>query len=550
MLTIHFRDNDIIIKAEKGISIIDAANLNPNLELNNKLAARINNRLRELNYKLYEDCSIDLIDTSDEDGVRIYMRSLCFIFVDACHRLFPECSVRIEHSLCRGLYCEVKKAVPLKLDEIDAINIKMKEIVEEDLPFDRMTISRDEADRLNETQGYAGKNDILKYRPDETCHVYSNGNMTNYFYGYMVPSTGYIKVFDAKYYPPGIILRFPRMNTNGELPEFVDSPKIFNVFHSSEKWADLIGVGEVADLNKKIEKEESGELIRICEGLHEKNISNIADIISDNNEQLRLILIAGPSSSGKTTFAKRLSVQLKVNGINPISISIDNYYLNREDIPIDENGNQDFETIDALDLERFNRDILKLINGEKVEMPVFNFVEGKREEKGIELICVSGQPIIVEGIHGLNEKLSHMIPRSYKYEIYLSALTQLNLDIHNRISTSDSRLIRRIVRDHRTRGADIETTMKMWSMVRKGEEKYIYPYQENADIMFNSSLIYELSVLKPLILPHLNKIGREHELFIEANRLIKFLKYFIDLEPDDIPQNSILREFTGGSCFY
>lgn len=514
------------------------------------VAAKVNNSIRELSYTLYEDCSIQFIDMSMTDGIRIYLRSLIFIFIRACYELFPDSDVFIEHSLGNGLYCELHGQFPLNSKQVKEIENKMREIVANNEPFERLRVSKTEAERIFKDMGFCDKIEMLEFRPEDYVNLYRCGWMYDYLYGYMVPSTGYIKKFKLHFHLPGIVLLYPSKDKPDKVAEFVDSPKLFRVYRESEKWCKRIEVENVADLNNAIKQNKGGDLIRICEAHQEKIIAQIADDISEQRDGIRLILIAGPSSSGKTTFAQRLRVQLMVNGLKPVSISIDNYFLNREDIPLNEDGKRDMESIDVIDIELFNEHLTQLIQGQAVQIPFYNFKTGSREYTGKVVKIDEDQPIIVEGIHGLNEKLTAMIPKSNKYKIYISALTQLNIDNHNRIPTTDTRLIRRIVRDHLFRGTSIEETLSMWPMVREGEEKNIFPYQEQADFMFNSALIYELSVLKPYIFPLLEDVSRDSPYFTEVNRLKKFMKYFIELEPEQIPNNSILREFIGGSCFY
>ncbi len=513
------------------------------------VAVKINKHIRELDYCLLEDCALEPIDLRQKDGQRIYIRSLVFVLIRACRDLFPGIRVSVEHSFAGGLYCELHGDITLTPRLVDRIEDRMREIIKADEPFEKVDTPIKEANEIFKLMGFDDKIDILKYRPEDTISLYKCGPMTDYLYGYMVPSTAYLKSFGLKFYLPGLVLRYPSRENPKELAPFIDSPKLFTVFRRSEKFAKIIKIENVADLNQRIERGEGGDIIRICEAQHEKQLAFIADQIADQRDRIRLVLIAGPSSSGKTTFAQRLRVQMIINGLNPVPISMDNYYLDRVDIPLDERGEKDLESIDALDLELFNEQMTKLIQGRSVEIPHYNFSTGKKEYLGQKIKVNQDQPIIVEGIHGLNEKLTEMIPRENKYEIYISALTQLNIDNHNRIPTTDTRLIRRMVRDYHFRGTPIEKTLEMWPSVRRGEEKYIFPYQEAADVMFNSALVYELAVLKPYILSLLESYPLDNKYFNEVNRLRKFLQYFIDLKPDDIPNTSLLREFIGGSGF-
>lgn len=536
-------------ETEKGISIEELIGLHHLDQASKIVAAKVDNKIQELTFILNRDCKLEFVDLSSKDGIRIYIRGLTFIFIRACKELFPKCRVSIEHSMSKGLYCEVYGDSTLTPSKVKRIQKRMKEIVELNEPFERCMVSIEEGKVIFEDMGFYDKLDILEYRPEETVHLYRCGWMTDYLYGYMVPSAGYLKSFDLMFYLPGVIIRHPTAENGGQIPAFEDSPNLYKVFREAEKWSQSIQVENVAQLNKKIQEGRGGDLIRVCEAYHENQIAGIANEIGAHADRIKLILIAGPSSSGKTTFAQRLRVQLMVNGFNPIPISMDDYFHNREDIPTDENGERDLESIDIIDIELFNEQMTAMIQGEEVEIPYYNFQKGQREYRGNKVKLASDQLIIVEGIHALNERLTAMVPRSNKYKIYISALTQLNIDNHNRIPTTDTRLIRRMVRDHRFRGASIEETLNMWTNVRRGEEMNIFPFQEQADIMLNTALIYELAVLKPYILPLLEDFDRDNQYYIEVNRLKKFMKYFVDLDSHEIPNNSILREFIGGSCF-
>jgi uridine kinase len=514
------------------------------------VAAKVNNRMRELSDVLQEDCEVEFIDRSTEDGIRVYLRGLTFIFIRACKELFPDCRVTVEHSLNKGLYCEVHGDFALSPRQVYRIEQKMKEIVALDEPFERFEATIEQAKDIFLDMGFDDKLEILEYRPENTVNLYRCGWMVDYLFGYMVPRTGYLTQFDLKFYLPGIIIRYPRKENPYKLPDFIDSPNLSRVFRWAGKWGRQIGVENVAQLNDRIKNGGAGDLIRVCEALQEKQIAHIADEIAAQRDRIHLILIAGPSSSGKTTFAERLRIQLMVNNLNPVPISIDNYFLERKDIPVDENGERDLESINAIDIELFNEQLTRMIQGQEVEVPYFNFQTGKREYLGRKTKIDDNQPLIIEGIHGLNEELTAMIPKRDKYKIYISALTQLNIDDHNRIPTTDTRLIRRIVRDYQFRGASIEETLGMWASVHRGEEKYIFPFQEQADVMFNSALTYELAVLKPFILPLLEKASWDHPYYMEINRLRKFMKYFVELDASEVPNTSIIREFIGGSCFH
>lgn len=515
------------------------------------VAARVNNMLRELTYIPEGDVELEFVDLTSEDGERIYVRSLSCVFIRAAREIIKGCRVSIEHSLGNGIYCEIHGDRSITESDVLAIEKRMREIIQKDIPFIKESIPLEEAVEMFEKDGQLDKVRLLKYRKHPFINIYSCGWFKDYFYGYMVPSTGFLKKFGLKFYPPGLILQFPNRYSPGDIPPYIDQPKLAAVFKEAEQWGEILGVADVGSLNERISMGRGRELVRIAEALHEKKIAQIADEIAQHSDRLRVILIAGPSSSGKTTFAQRLSVQLKVNGLRPVSVSLDDYFVNRDMTPRDENGNYDFESIEAIDLALFNRQLVELIEGKKVEVPTYNFQKGVREYRGNMLQVEKNQPIIIEGIHGLNERLTSSIPKENKFKIYVSALTQLNIDDHNRIPTTDTRILRRIVRDSQFRSNNALNTIKMWPSVRRGEEKYIFPFQEDANVMFNSALIYELSVLKRYAEPLLQKIDSRYREFSKARILLKFLDYFLPFdEEDEIPPNSIIREFIGKSCFY
>lgn len=512
------------------------------------VAAKINNNLKELNVALNEDAQIEFVDLSTSIGHRIYQRSLSFVFIRAAMELYTGCKVSVEHSLSKGLYCEIGYKELINEDHTAAIEKRMREIINEDVPFIKKSIPKEQAKDIFKQFGMDAKEKLLKYREKDSINIYSCGWLRNYFYGYMVPSTGYLKNFRLKFYMPGIIIQFPTKDQPNNIPKFIEQPKLASVFREAENWGNILNVGYVANLNECIEKNSISELIRVAEALHEKKVAQIADKITKKKK--RVVLIAGPSSSGKTTFAQRLLIQLKVNGLNPITLSTDDYFVNRELTPRDEEGNYDFESLDAVDVDLFNEHLTKLIQGQEVHIPTFDFLTGSREYKGNKLKIHKDQPIIIEGIHGLNEKLTQDIPHDKKFKIYISALTQLNIDNHNRIPTTDTRLIRRIVRDSKYRGHSALTTLRIWKSVRRGEERNIFPFQEEADIMFNSALVYELAVLKKYAEPLLREIDNNEPEYAEAKRLLKFLSYFKSIDDDKyVLQTSIIKEFVGGSCF-
>ena len=512
------------------------------------VAIRCGNILKELTEQVEENCELELVDLASSDGEKIYQRSLSFIMIRAAIECFKGIKVRIEHSLSKGLYCEFDYEHKLMHEDFELIKAKMRAIIERDEPFTKTRTSIEEAKRIFETYNMYSKVDLLKYRDSDYINLYQSGDLQNYFYGYMVPSTGYIKSFDMIKYDNGIILMHPTKYSPFCPPAFVESPKIADIFNESERWGEIMEMAYVSNLNNVIENDTHPELIRIAEALHEKKIAYIADEITKTGK--RVILIAGPSSSGKTTFANRLRIQLKVNGLHPITISTDNYFVDREKTPKDENGDLDFESIDAVDVAQFNQDLMMLLDGEMVDLPVFNFQIGKREYRNKPFSIKTDQPIIIEGIHGLNEQLTSKIFKRDKFKIYVSALTQLNIDEHNRIPTTQTRLLRRIVRDNQFRGHSAKKTIGMWSSVRRGEERNIFPYQEEADAMFNTALPYELAVLKKHAEPLLKNIKPDEPEYGEAILLLKFLSYFKSIEDDNlVPYVSILKEFIGGRCF-
>ncbi|WP_027702710.1 nucleoside kinase [Metaclostridioides mangenotii] len=508
--------------------------------------ASVDNKLRELNYNVFDDCKIKFIDTTEEDGKRVYFRALSFILVMACKELFGDGKVVIEHSLSKGLYCEVH--IGRDINEVDLENIKiaMQEKIDKNYEIEKVEMSRDEAIEIfNENKLYS-KAELLKYKDYDSTTVYKCGDYIDHYYGYMLPSAGDVSIFNVELHNKGLILFGPNKNDKTVPTKYVSQPKLANIYYETEQWSKLLGIDKVVSLNRIVENNEYGDVIRTVEALHEKKLAQIADEISKYNK--RIILIAAPSSSGKTSFANRLSIHLRVNNLNPISISLDNYFVDREFTPLDEFGNFDFESIYAIDLDKFNSDLKKLLDGEEIQEIKFDFKTGKRVETNKTIQIDKNQPIILEGIHGLNPMLTESIDDDEKFKIYLSALTQLNLDNHNRIPTTDLRLIRRIVRDHNFRGYSAEKTILQWESVRRGEKKNIFPYQEEADIIFNSTCVYELSILKGFVKPLLEEIETSSEAYIESNRLLNFLQYFVELEDiSDIPSTSILREFIGGS---
>lgn len=515
----------------------------------NHICALVNGRVRELTYMLTGDTDLVVKDIDDSEGMRIYQTSLRYITAMAMKRIRPELRIRFSYNVSRSIFIQVlnKNVKPDRL-LVDKLENEMRKIIEADLPLNRHKISVDEAARLYEKHGFPDKLEVLKYRPEPTVHVYECDGYLNYMYGYMVPSTGYLDKFVLRPYSPGMLLSYPRSETKGVIPEFKDAPMFGKTLKAAHGWAELTKLDSVSNINKYIEDGEDVDLINICEARHYQMLTELGDRIMEDIDDIRLIGIAGPSSSGKTTFANRLRTELMSRGLRPIRLSIDDYYLPRDQAPRDENGDFDLESIYALDIELFNKNMYDLINGEEVQLPQFDFKIGGRVP-GRKLKIEPDQPLIIEGIHALNEQLTSYIPKHQKFKIYISPQAQINIDDQNPISLTDLRLLRRIVRDNKYRNASALDTMKMWPSVRAGEFKWIYDTQEEADYVYNSLLSYELAVMKKHALPLLQEFDYLSEFFPLAERLIRMLKYFKDLDEKWVPSNSLLREFIGGSCY-
>ena len=514
------------------------------------VCARVGNVLRELCSTIEEPLEeVSFVDLTEKDGMRIYQRTSTFLLIVAVQKCFPSTTVLVNHHIAGGYFCEFDKHLECTSEHLQVIEDYMHSLVEKELPIQKSTLSVDEALRQFKVLDMPDKEALFKYRRTSTVNLYELDGIKNYFYGYMMPNTKEVRLFKLIPYAHGFILLFPNEQNPVELAHFVPQPKLSHVFKESENWARILDVDIVASLNNLITEGKLPDLIRVSEALHEKKIAQIADSISQHSK-VRLVLIAGPSSSGKTTFAQRLCIQLRVNGLKPHVISIDDYFVDRENTPRDEYGEYDFEALEAIDIKLFNEHMARLIAGETVEIPRFNFKTGKREYKGHTITLEEEDVLVIEGIHGLNEKLSYAIPKENKFKVYVSCLTQLNVDYHNRIPTTDTRLIRRMVRDYQYRGLSAEQTLAQWASVRRGENKNIFPFQEEADVMFNTVLLYELAVLKNKAEPLLFGIDRRSPYYSEAKRLLKFLEYFLAAGTEGIPYNSIIREFVGGSCFH
>ena len=513
------------------------------------ILALFDNKLMELRGCLHRDGNLAFLTTADKNGRRAYRRSVVFLMQRALMSLYPEggVDIAIDHSLGQGYYCRITGNVKVDDKLLEDLETEMRVLVERDLPLQKRSIKTAEARRIFASRGMKDKENLMKYRTSSNTNVYELDGCIDYFYGYMASSTGMLSYFALYPYEEGFVLQFPDKNTK-EVAEFHPANKLFHILQASEKWGHDMDIPTVGALNDAICQGKTRDIILTQEAYMERRIGALAEkIVADPNK--KFILIAGPSSSGKTTFSHRLSAQLRALGVNPHPIPLDDYYLDRDQIPLDEFGEKDFESIEGLDIELFNSDMQKLLQGERVLLPSFNFKIGKREYKDHYMQLGNRDILVIEGIHGLNERMSASLPRENKFKIYISALTQLNIDEHNPLATTDGRLIRRIVRDARTRGTIAKDTIAMWDSVRRGEEKNIFPFQEQADEMFNSALIYEMAVLKTYAQPQLFAIEPGCKEYAEAKRLLKLLDYFLNIPADDICNNSIVREFIGGSCF-
>ena len=511
------------------------------------VGAVVNGELRELTYPIERDARVRIVRMSDSDGSGIYRRSVTFLLEAAFEDIFPAADISINYSLASGgFYCSVLNRGPLSEKEVAAVESRMKELVKADLPFEREVVPLQEAIVYFQSKGQTEKVELLKYRNKDTLGLYRLGDRREYHHGYMVPSTGFLHWFALTPMGSGIALRFPRRRAPSELPPLPESSKLLATFRQYNNWLGRLGIQNVAALNQAIETGRSSELILVAEALHAQRIAEIASRVVERSKEARAVLVAGPSSSGKTTFSKRLTVQLLAQGVSPFPLELDNYFLDREASPKNEKGEYEFESLEALDTARLQADLHQLIAGEEVQLPKFNFRLGKGEP-GQVVKLEKGQLVILEGIHGLNPRLLPDIPQRHTFRIYVSCLTQLNLDRHNRISTTDTRLLRRIIRDARDRGYNAQQTIAHWDSVGRGEKKHIFPYQEYADEMFNAALVYELSVLRLMAEPLLRQVVFGTPEYIEAKRVLGFLQWFLPIDEKLVPDNSILREFIGSS---
>lgn len=508
-------------------------------------------KLQELRKGVTKDCTLRFVTTGDSVGNQTYRRSMCLMLVKAIYDVCEHkdiWKVRIHFSLSKGYYCTIEGDVAVDQRFLDKVKSRMLEMVAEKMPIDKRTIHTDEAIALFHEHGMHDKERLFEYRRVSKVNIYSMNEFEDYYYGYMVPDASYLPYFELHLYDEGFVIQMPEKDAPTVVPSFRPQHKLFQVLKESTKWGDIQNIETVGALNDKITNGDIQDMILVQEAMQEKKIAEIAEMIA-NKSDIKFVLIAGPSSSGKTTFSRRLSIQLRANGLVPHPIAVDNYFVEREKTPKDKDGNYNFECLEAIDVELFNQDMLDLLSGKEVALPTFNFKTGKREYSGETKKLGEQDVLVIEGIHCLNDAMTYKLSKENKFKIYISALTQLNIDEHNRIPTTDGRLIRRMVRDARTRGASAKQTIAMWPSVRKGEEENIFPYQEDADVMFNSALIYELAVLKLYAEPILFGIEKDCEEYVEAKRLLKFLDYFIGVGSENIPANSLLREFVGGGCF-
>lgn len=513
------------------------------------IVAKVNNRVRELTYEVYYDADVEFLTVKDRDSIKTYEASLRYIVSMAFKRCYPELKIRLAYNVSRCLSIHLlTPGYVANTAMLIRLNHEIDNIVKSDFPLKRMVVSNEEASRIYEELGYQDKLALLQYRPEKTVHLYECDGYLDYMYSHMVPSTGYIKDYKLRLYAPGFLLQYHRSEYDGKIPPFQDAPTFGRTLKESHDWAKIVGTSTVADINKSIKERGPSEFINICEARHNRMLCELGQLIEDSIDDISLICVAGPSSSGKTTFANRLRIELLSRGIKPIRISIDDYYLEKSKIPLDEDGSPDLESIEALNIPLFNQNMVDLINGEEVQLPRFDFQSGK-SVPGRLLKVNNGEPIIIEGIHALNDRLTIDIPKSNKFKIFIAPQAQINLDDHNPVSLTDLRLIRRIVRDFKFRNSSAEETISMWPSVRKGEFKWIYDTQEGSDYVYNSMLPYELSVMKKYALPLLQQIDKESINFPVATRLMRMLKFFVDMDEGWVPSNSLMREFIGGSCY-
>ena len=536
------------IKSKKGMKISEILKRQIEESKYTVVGAKFNNQYKNLDDVINEDGQLELVDISMKEGTKIYRRTLIYIMGKAFERVAPEALITVDYQLANEMFCEIDN-LPVTKELIAKVKKEMDRIIKQDLKIEKRVMNRKEAEEFFERTGTIRGKLQLDLETNKKIYMYFCEEYYNYSYGTLANSTGKIEKYDIKTYGKGFLIRYPSTSSLGELPKHIKNQKLEWALEEYRNINKVLSIKTVYKLNKAIIEDEAKDVIMMSEALHEKNIAKIADKIAKKKDT-KVVLIAGPSSSGKTTFAKRLGIQLRLNGIKPVTISVDNYFVERPDTPLDENGEYDFDCIEAIDLELFNKDLSNLLKGKEIDVPTFDFFVGTKRYNGQKMKLNEGEILVIEGIHCLNDKLTPIIPQENKYKIYTSALTVLNMDYYNRISTTDNRLMRRIVRDFNFRGYTAKSTLSTWHKVNRGEEKNIFPYQDSADSIFNTSLIYEISALKPAIEPLLNTIKNDEPEFAEAQRLLSFLKYFEPIPVEHIPNNSLLREFLGGSHFH
>lgn len=549
-IVIRCKNNEKKIGVERGTSLIELKKLLGVNGSNTIIVAKVNNKIEPLSFKLYEPKTVEYIDITHEAGMRSYIRSLCFILSKAVFDLYPSYQISIRHALSNGYFFTIESALGQQDPDIKAIKKRMHELVQEDHEFKPIEDEVENVVNLFRSQGLEDKALLLETSDMLYAKYYKQDDYVDFFYGALAPSSSYISLFDIELAHEGYLLRIPSRSNPTELSPLLDQPKLHKAFSDHTDFLKVVGLQYVGDMNKANKEGKMSDFIKISEALQEKKIAEYASVIRTRFEEgVRIVLIAGPSSSGKTTFRKRLEIQMMTNFLNPVGLSLDDYFVNRELTPKDENGEYDFESLYALDLKQFNEDLNALLKGEEVDIPSFNFATGQREYKGHKLKIDSKSVLIIEGIHGLNPLLTEHIAPSRKFLIYVSALTAISLDQHNWIPTSDNRLLRRLIRDYKYRNYSAVDTLSRWPSVRRGEDKWIFPYQENADVMFNSAMIYELAALKKYAIPVLSQVSKRSPEYTEAHRLLRFLYYFNDIDDRELPPTSLLREFVGGSSF-
>ena len=549
-ITIYCKNNNTYKDVPIGSSLLDIYTAVGAPLRYRPMNAQVNNKTESLNFRCWQPKDIEFIDYTQLSGLRTYVRSLCHIFSKAVYDIWPTATLNLEHPVSKGYYCVIHNGKNIDLETIEKIKKRMWELIGADLPFLHKSVRTVDAAVLFRERGMNDKARLIETAGLPYTSYYELEGYINFFYGCLTPSTGYIQLFDLEPYMDGVLLRIPKQTDPMELQPVIKQDKMFEAYKEHLTLQRTVGLDNVGDLNLAIEKGRSQDIILVSEAMQEKQVAKIAEKIADGyKEGIRIVLISGPSSSGKTTFCKRLQVQLTTNLLHPVGISLDDYFLNREDTPKDEHGEYDFESLYALDLPYFNKDLKKLLSGEEIELPSFNFESGRRIFKGKKLKLRENSILVIEGIHALNPELTEFIDDKYKYRVYVSVLTSISLDNHNWIPTTDNRLLRRIIRDYRFRGYSAEDTINRWPSVRRGEDKWIFPYQENADAMFNSAMLYELAALRKYAEPILAQVPESNKANAEAYRLLRFLRYFNYIPTEELPGTSLLREFLGGGSF-